>query len=131
MLFVEPVGTCVPRSDYGRFRSMGVPFTFISSGTPWYYHTINDVPENLRFSKMAALSQCLLEQIQSPSRLQYEPNWHQFQELAKIICAVPAFNDPFFHRLAQLENGPSRSTMLRLYFKVLPALKKLGPDLWD
>jgi len=36
MLFVEPVGTCVPRSDYGRFRSMGIPFTFFSSGTRIY-----------------------------------------------------------------------------------------------
>ena len=134
MLFVEPVGTCVPRSDYGRFRSVGIPFTFISSGTPWYYHTINDVPENLRYPKMAALmtalSECLSKQLQVHSPLQYEPSWSQFQELARIISSVPAFDDPFFHRLAQLENGPSRSTMLRMYFKVLPALKKLGPDLW-
>ncbi len=131
MLFVEPVGTCVPRSDYGRFRSMGIPFTFISSGTPWYYHTINDVPENLLFPKMTALSECLSEQLHAPpTGLQYEPNWSRFQELANIIHSVPAFDDPFFHRLAQLENGPSRSTMLRMYFKVLPALKKLGPDLW-
>jgi len=130
MLFVEPVGTCAPRSDYGRFRTMGIPFTFISSGTPWYYHTINDVPENLHFQKMAALSACLSEQLQTPSTMQYEPSWNRFQELAKIICAVPAFNDPFFHRLAQLENGPSRSTMLRMYFKVLPTLKRLGPSLW-
>ena len=36
ILFVEPVGSCLPRSDYGRFRSKGIPFTFISSGTPWY-----------------------------------------------------------------------------------------------
>jgi len=130
MLFVEPVGTCVPRSDYGRFRSMGIPFTFISSGTPWYYHTINDVPENLHFKKMLALSDCLSEQLKTPSQLQYEPNWSRFQELVKIICSVPAFDDPFFHRLAQLEKGPSRSTMLKMYFKVLPALKKLGPELW-
>lgn len=130
MLFVEPVGTCVPRSDYGRFRSMGIPFTFISSGTPWYYHTINDVPENLHFEKMSALSDCLSEQLKVPSLLQYEPSWNRFQELVQIICSVPAFDDPFFHRLAELENGPSRTAMLRMYFKVLPALKKLGPDLW-
>jgi len=130
MLFVEPVGTCVPRSDYGRFRSMGIPFTFISSGTPWYYHTINDVPENLFFEKMALLSKCLLAQLQTPSRVQHEPNWNRFQELVNIISSVPAFDDPFFHRLARLENGPSRTTMLRMYFKVLPALKKFGPDLW-
>jgi len=130
MLFVEPVGTCVPRSDYGRFRSMGIPFTFISSGTPWYYHTINDVPENLLFAKMAALCDCLSDQLTSPTHGHYEPDWHRFQELVNIIRAVPAFDDPFFHRLAHLQHGPSRSNMLKMYFKVLPALKKLGPDLW-
>jgi len=131
MLFVEPIGTCMPRSDYGRFRKMGVPFTFISSGTPWYYHTRNDVPENLHYEKMSALCQCLSVQIKTPSRIQHEPNWNKFQQLAKIIGSVPAFNDPFFHRLAQLEDGPSRAAMLRMYFKVLPALKKLGPDIWQ
>lgn len=130
-LFVEPVGTCVPRSDYGRFRKMGVPFTFISSGTPWYYHTVNDVPENLHYQKMSGLLECLSVELKSTSVIAHQPNWNQFQELATKIRAVPAFDNPFFHRLAQLDDGPSRLTMLRLYFKVLPALKKLGPDLWQ
>ena len=131
MLFVEPVGTCVPRSDYGRFRSMGVPFTFISSGTPWYYHTINDVPENLHFDKMSHLLKCLSLEFQQPSTIQHQPNWHRFQELTEKIRAVPAFDNAFFHKLAGQQNAPSRLTMLRLYFKVLPELKKLGPDLWN
>jgi len=131
MLFVEPVGTCVPRSDYGRFRSMGVPFTFISSGTPWYYHTVNDVPENLHYKKMAALLHCLHTELQKASSIQQIPNWNRFQALSEKIRDVPAFDDPFFHKLAKSDNGPSRLTMLRLYFKVLPALKKLGPGLWE
>lgn len=129
-LFVEPVGTCVPRSDYGRFRTMGVPFTFISSGTPWYYHTANDVPENLYFEKMESLVACLAIELQNPSGIQHQPNWKRFAELVDIIRAVPAFDNPFFHQLAQLDDGPSRLSMLRLYFKVLPVLKKLGPELW-
>jgi len=130
-LFVEPVGTCVPRSDYGRFRKMGVSYTFISSGTPWYYHTVNDVPENLHFEKMANLVDCLSVELKTSSAMQHQPNWKRFQELTQIIRAVPAFDNSFFHKLAQLDNGPSRLSMLRLYFKVLPALKKLGPDLWQ
>ncbi len=130
MLFVEPVGTCVPRSDYGRFRKFGIPFTFISSGTPWYYHTVNDIPENLHYKKMAALVISLSGQLKSDTHIQQQPNWERFGELTKIISAVPAFDNPFFHNLAQSENGPSRMNMLRMYFKVLPALKKLGPDLW-
>lgn len=131
MLFVEPVGTCVPRSDYGRFRTMGVPFTFISSGTPWYYHTINDVPENLLFNKMENLLNSLATELERPSVIEHHPTWNRFQELTEKIRAVPAFDNPFFHKLAQQNTGPSRMTMLRLYFKVLPALKKLGPDLWQ
>lgn len=130
-LFVEPVGTCVPRSDYGRFRKMGVPFTFISSGTPWYYHTINDVPENLHFDKMRSLRECLSAELENPSVIQHQPTWNRFQELVEKIRAVPAFDNPFFHKLGSVENGPSRLSMLRLYFQVLPELKKLGPDLWD
>lgn len=131
MLFVEPVGTCVPRSDYGRFRTMGIPFTFISSGTPWYYHTINDVPENLHYKKMADLLECLSIELKTTALIQQQPNWNRFKELTDIIRAVPAFDNPFFHKLAELDEGPSRMNMLRLYFKVLPALKKLGPDLWS
>lgn len=131
MLFVEPVGTCVPRSDYGRFRTAGVPFTFISSGTPWYYHTINDVPENLHFSKMANLVACLSTELEHSSLIEHQPNWKRFQELTDKIRAVPAFDNSFFHNLAQQDSEPSRMNMLRLYFKVLPALKKLGPDLWQ
>ncbi len=130
MLFVEPVGTCVPRSDYGRFRSMGIPFTFISSGTPWYYHTVNDVPEHLHFVKMAALLDTLGTQLTVESNILHEPTWQRFQILAEKIRSVPAFEGEFFQTLAQLDNGPSRLSMLRLYFKVLPVLKKLGPDLW-
>jgi len=131
MLFVEPVGTCVPRSDYGRFRNIGVPFTFISSGTPWYYHTASDVPEMLHFEKMAHLLDCLQKSMSSSSSVMHEPSWARFQEIVDKIRAVPAFDDAFFHRLASTGSAPSRLDMLHMYFKVLPALKRLGPDLWD
>jgi len=130
ILFVEPVGSCLPRSDYGRFRAKGVPFTFISSGTPWYYHTQNDVPENLHFEKMARLVECLRAEIESPRKLLQAPDWSRFAELTQKISAIPAFDNAFFHKLAATETGPSRLNMMRMYFKVLPVLKKLGPDLW-
>lgn len=130
MLFVEPVGTCVPRSDYGRFRKIGVPFTFISSGTPWYYHTADDVPDRLHFDKMAHLLACLSVQLSSSTVIHTEPDWSRFSEIVDKIRAVPAFDDRFFHALAASQDGPSRLNMLRMYFKVLPVLKRLGPDLW-
>ncbi len=136
ILFVEPVGSCLPRSDYGRFRSKGVPFTFISSGTPWYYHTLDDVPDNLLFEKMARLVGCLIQSlshadiITAPNLLP-EPGWDRFSELTEKISAVPAFDNAFFHKLSALEDGPSRLNMMRMYFKVLPVLKKLGADLWQ
>lgn len=130
ILFVEPVGSCLPRSDYGRFRAKGIPFTFISSGTPWYYHTQNDVPENLHMHKMANLVQCLSAELTSPRMVMQNPTWERFGELVQKISSIPSFDNTFFHKLAQKENGPSRLQMMRMYFKVLPVLKKMGPRLW-
>lgn len=43
-----------PRSDYGAYRLAGVPFLFLTSGTPWYYHTEHDDLDRINFPKMAA-----------------------------------------------------------------------------
>lgn len=131
MTFVEPIGSCVPRSDYGRFRSRGIPFTFISSGTPWYYHTFNDIPGNLRFNKMASLVETLSAELEETRLIIQSPTWARFSEIVEKIKSIPAFDSAYFHKLAELDAGPSRINMLRLYFKVLPVLKKLGPDLWE
>lgn len=44
-----------PRSDYGPFRDARVPFVFLSTGTPWYYHTEYDDLDRINYAKMAAI----------------------------------------------------------------------------
>ena len=48
---LEPIPG-MARSDYGPFRSKGVPFIFFSTGTPWYYHTDRDDADVINFGKM-------------------------------------------------------------------------------
>ncbi|MFT7460867.1 MAG: hypothetical protein ACI909_003557 [Planctomycetota bacterium] len=131
MKFIEPIGKCAPRSDYASFRSRGIPFTFISSGTPWYYHSQNDTPDILHFDKMMHLTESIINTwgIQ-PIAAQPHVDWKQLPEIARRISVIPALNDRYFRRMAASTRKPGSLSILKLYFKVIPKLKKLGPDLW-
>lgn len=58
---IEPtlIGTYVieimgaARSDYMAYRKSKVPYLFMSTATPWYYHTPDDKPERLDYPFMA------------------------------------------------------------------------------
>ena len=130
--FLEPLGACsAPRSDYGAFKKRGIPFTFVSIGTPWYYHTRDDTPARLDYAKMGRLVACLATTLAAPTPDPAPLDWAQFPELMRRVCALPALEDAHFRRLAALSGEPSRLDILKLYFKVLPKLRKLGPDLWQ
>ena len=61
---LEPFGPSLARSDYMSFRAKKVPYLFVSSATPWYYHRPSDLPANLDYAKMARvfrLSKLLLQ----------------------------------------------------------------------
>ena len=61
---LEPFGPSLARSDYMSFRAKKVPYLFVSSATPWYYHRPSDQPRNLDYAKMARvlrLSRLLLQ----------------------------------------------------------------------
>ncbi|HTF57465.1 MAG TPA: M28 family peptidase, partial [Planctomycetota bacterium] len=53
---IEPAGPIFARSDYSPFRLKKVPFVFLSTGTPWYYHTPEDDIERLDFAKMEGVA---------------------------------------------------------------------------
>jgi len=61
MKFLEPLGPLAARSDYAGFRKRGTLFSFLTSGTPWYYHTPQDTPEILEYTKMATFTNRLKE----------------------------------------------------------------------
>jgi hypothetical protein len=52
---LEPAGPVFARSDYAAYRRIGVPYLFFTTGTPWYYHKPEDVPERLDYAKMAGV----------------------------------------------------------------------------
>ncbi len=63
---LEPFGPTMARSDYMSFRAKKIPYLFLSSATPWYYHRPSDKPEQLDYRKMARvkrLSEMLLEEV--------------------------------------------------------------------
>jgi acetylornithine deacetylase/succinyl-diaminopimelate desuccinylase-like protein len=67
---MEPMGPNFARSDYMPFRRKGVPFVFLSTGTPWYYHTIHDDVERIDFPKLERVTRYLC---QLTSRLAESP----------------------------------------------------------
>jgi hypothetical protein len=48
-----------PLSDYEPFWRRAVPFVFLTCGRAWHYHTPDDTPDKLDYSKMAALARWL------------------------------------------------------------------------
>lgn len=51
------------RSDYDGFRAKNIPFLFITSGSPWYYHTAFDRIENINFEKLESITNLTRELI--------------------------------------------------------------------
>jgi Zn-dependent M28 family amino/carboxypeptidase len=58
---IEPFGPLTARSDYLAFRDARVPYLFVSTGTPWYYHTRYDSPERLNYGKISAVARFAYE----------------------------------------------------------------------
>lgn len=75
---IEPLGWMFARSDYGSFRAAGVPFVFLSTGTPWYYHTPEDDVERMNGAKLQAnarlVFRLLLRLAQLPERPSFRKN---------------------------------------------------------
>lgn len=44
------------RSDYDGFRDNNIPFAFISTGVPWYYHTAFDTIKEIHFPKLKSIA---------------------------------------------------------------------------
>lgn len=125
--FLEPLGKIFPRSDYHPFRNKGIEFCFLSSGTPWYYHTIQDLPENLRLSKMENLIESLLPALLN-ERAKVIPNWSRFGEFLKRFEVYPELDEKL--RKINFGSEPGSWKMLRLYKEILPYLRGEGANLW-
>ena len=63
------------RSDYGPFRSRGIPFLFFTTGENPRYHTPNDTPETLDYPKLAAISQVIHQVVTKAVEAPTVPRW--------------------------------------------------------
>lgn len=129
MKILEPIGSIGARSDYNSFRKQGIPFSFFSTGTPWYYHTNYDTPEIIRFDKMEKFVRGLLPYL-STSQSPNTADWSNFNKFIRRVRMQTELDDPFFEKLQNSTTEPSRLEVIQLYRKLLPRLKKFGPKLW-
>lgn len=127
---LEPMGKSFARSDYAAFREMNIPFSFITSGTPWYYHTPQDTLDILNWAKIEHLTQALFETLKSPQSTT-EPSLASVHRFMQLIQNVPELRSNKIQALIERDQMPSRWDIVKLYGHVLPRLRKLGPRLWD
>ena len=63
------------RSDYGPFRSRGIPFLFFTTGENPCYHTSRDIPETLDHPKMTAIAQMIHQIVRTALDAPAVPRW--------------------------------------------------------
>lgn len=127
---LEPLGSLGARSDYHAFRKQGIPYSFISSGTPWYYHSPYDTPERLHYEKMKQLVNALTEKLNGyPSPVRHEPSWQQWPQFIEKLLAIPALNSPFLQSLKR--KTPNRFEIIKMYKEVLYKLRTHKESLWS
>jgi hypothetical protein len=72
--FLEEAGF---RSDYRTFRDQRIPFAFVTTGLPWYYHQPEDDVDRLDFPKMRQVSLWVSEIVR---RLAKQPSVPRYVE---------------------------------------------------
>ena len=63
------------RSDYGPFRSKGIPFLFFTTGENPRYHTAQDTPESLDYPKLTAISRLIGQVVRKAVDAPDVPRW--------------------------------------------------------
>jgi hypothetical protein len=63
------------RSDYGPFRSRGVPFLFFTTGENPRYHSHNDDAESLNYPKLTAISRLIADVVERAVSVPEAPKW--------------------------------------------------------
>ncbi len=63
------------RSDYGPFRSRGIPFLFFTTGENPRYHSPRDTPETLDHSKMTEIARMIHQVVRTAIDAPAVPRW--------------------------------------------------------
>ncbi len=54
---LEPMGPMISRSDYQAYRAEEIPYLFLSTGTPWYYHKSQDTIDRVDLEQAREISE--------------------------------------------------------------------------
>src|SRR5262249_2431777 len=84
------------RSDYGPFRSRGIPFLFFTTGENPQYHTPDDTADTLDYPKLTEISRMIYQVVVKAVVAQAVPHWqstpdHPFAEAVTIHDVLQIF----------------------------------------
>jgi Peptidase family M28 len=84
------------RSDYGPFRSRGIPFLFFTTGENPRYHRPDDTADTLNYSKLTTISQMIEQIIAIAANAPAVPRWQKnpdnpFEEAVTIRNVLRLF----------------------------------------
>ncbi len=68
------------RSDYGPFRTKGIPFLFFTTGENPHYHRPSDVAETLDYPKLTAISRMIFEVVLQAIEAPTAPRWQNLAD---------------------------------------------------
>lgn len=129
--FLEPLGKCGARSDYDSFRRKKIPFTFLSTGTPWYYHTLNDTRDKISLDKMVLLTKVLVERYTQFRSRRGLASWSNLNPLLEKFKRQEELNLEIIQKLVSHKHPPSHWELIQLHYHILKKIRRLGPDLWN
>jgi hypothetical protein len=68
------------RSDYGPFRTRGVPFLFFTTGESLCYHQPSDSADSLNYPKLTAISRMIARVVARAANAPAVPRWQKNQD---------------------------------------------------
>ncbi len=68
------------RSDYGPFRSRGIPFLFFTTGENPRYHQPDDTADTLDYPKLTAISRMIDQVVAKAADAPAVPRWQKNQD---------------------------------------------------
>jgi hypothetical protein len=68
------------RSDYGPFRTRGIPFLFFTTGENPHYHRPSDLADTIDYPKMTAISQMIARVVSKAADAPVVPVWQKKQD---------------------------------------------------
>ncbi len=115
------------RSDYGPFRSRGIPYLFFSTGENPRYHTPDDTPETMDYPKLESISRMILGIVRRAMDSETVPRWNSppepsASEAETLRDVLRALLD---HR-QQLKVGPAQALLMTRTLRSLDAIVARG-----